>query len=182
LRSNPTNDQTASGSPAPAPSLHRLIERAGRAARLRVRAANGIDDILTAQAGIFRRLLLRRRATACMLGENPLRSVLEVVYMAVSPAMRCRGEGRVYRRMRLAWRGFSALTLAVDSANHPAVSLAAGRFRGDAGAHGDDPGDPSKRLLNRKMGLRRRGFPRTVQKIISRVRSAWRKFFFFAQP
>jgi ribosomal protein S18 acetylase RimI-like enzyme len=93
-----------------------------------------IGDILEGHkgAGIFRphrwRLLIRAgHPVACiLLGENPLRSVVEIVYMGVSPKLRGQNEGsRVLADACFrSWReGFSAVTLAVDSANTPAVSL-----------------------------------------------------------
>lgn len=65
-------------------------------------------------------------AGCILLGENPLRPTLEVVYMAVRPAARGRGLGGVLlqRGLEVAYAAqFEKVTLAVDSMNHPALNL-----------------------------------------------------------
>jgi len=67
-----------------------------------------------------------RPAGCILLGENPLRRVLEVAYMGVHPDHRHHGLGRVLvdEATSLAYReSFEKVTLAVDSANTPALRL-----------------------------------------------------------
>ena len=90
-----------------------------------------IDDVIAGHksSGLFvadRWALLRRDgvAIACvLLVENPLRPTAEVVYTGVHPKYRGLGVGAYAVRYGL-WlggrEGFRAVTLAVDSANHPA--------------------------------------------------------------
>lgn len=66
-------------------------------------------------------------AAGCiLLGENPLRPTLEVVYMAVRPSARGKGLGGMLlqRGLEVAYAAqFEKVTLAVDSMNHPALNL-----------------------------------------------------------
>ncbi len=66
-------------------------------------------------------------AAGCILfGENPLRPVLELTYMGLTPRWRGRGLGRYLLRhgLALAYRpGVESVTVAVDSANTPAIRL-----------------------------------------------------------
>lgn len=65
-------------------------------------------------------------AGCILLGENPLRPQLEIVYMGVHPAMRGRGIGAIllHEGFRLAQvEQFEKVTLAVDAANAPAWAL-----------------------------------------------------------
>jgi len=90
-----------------------------------------IDDVIAGHksSGLFvadRWVLLRRDgvAIACvLLVESPLRPTIEIVYTGVHPEYRGLGVGAYAVRYGL-WLGerggFTAVTLAVDSANHPA--------------------------------------------------------------
>lgn len=93
-----------------------------------------MEDVIAGHkgAGLFdpARWLLavhdRRPAGCILLGENPLRPAAEIVYMAVDPAMRGRGLGRVllnegFRVAHVAH--LEKVTLAVDAANVPAWQL-----------------------------------------------------------
>lgn len=65
-------------------------------------------------------------AGCCLLVQNPLRRALEVAYLGVIPAFRGRGVGRrlVDSALALAQRQqMVAVSLAVDSANFPAIGL-----------------------------------------------------------
>ena len=65
-------------------------------------------------------------AGCILLGENPLRRILEVAYMGVHSAQRRKGLGRllIEEALRLAYHErFEKVTLAVDSKNEPAMRL-----------------------------------------------------------
>lgn len=96
-----------------------------------------IEDIVAGHktAGRFdprRWFLLKREGAAvgCILfGENPVRSALELVYMGVHPRFRGRGIGRYLLTQGLARsqvQDFSAVTVAVDCENAPALALYSG--------------------------------------------------------
>jgi len=77
-----------------------------------------------------RRWLLLRihgEAAGCILfGENPLRPMLELTYMGLTPQWRGRGVGRYLLRHGLALacrQGVESVTVAVDSANAAAIRL-----------------------------------------------------------
>jgi mycothiol synthase len=93
-----------------------------------------VEDIIAGHkaVGLFqphrwRLVRLEDVAAGCiLLGENPLRRVLEVAYMGVHPDHRRRGVGRVLIKeaLRLAYHErFERVTLAVDSKNDPAIRL-----------------------------------------------------------
>jgi len=93
-----------------------------------------IDDVIAGHkaAGRFdpRRWSLLEcdgKPKACiLLSENPLRPVLEVVYMGVHPSIRGKGVGQYvldYGLQLARAEGFGGVTLAVDSGNHPARAL-----------------------------------------------------------
>lgn len=93
-----------------------------------------IEDIIAGHkaVGLFqshrwRLARLKGRAVGCiLLGENPLRRVLEVAYMGVHPDFRSRGIGRALldETVKLAYRErFEKVALAVDAANVPATRL-----------------------------------------------------------
>lgn len=93
-----------------------------------------VDDAIAGHrgAGLFQprwwQVLLRDgQPIACILMvENPLRPVLEVAYMGVSPAARGQGIGTavMQRGLAIAFReGFTGVSLAVDAANPPAQRL-----------------------------------------------------------
>lgn len=72
-------------------------------------------------------LLIEDVPAACiLLSENPLRPVLELVYMGVHPRFRGRGLGRYILDKGLEWASaerFHTVTLAVDARNAPARDL-----------------------------------------------------------
>lgn len=93
-----------------------------------------IEDIIAGHksAGLFqphRWLAINHNgalAGCILLGESPLRSALEVVYMGVHPDARGQGIGKrlVSKCVHLAQsEGFERVTLAVDARNTPAVSI-----------------------------------------------------------
>lgn len=93
-----------------------------------------IEDIITGHksAGIFRpeRWLVyvrEGRPVACiLLGESPLRSALEVVYMGVHPSSRGQGLGSLLLAKALEMahaQGIERVTLAVDARNAPALAI-----------------------------------------------------------
>jgi len=93
-----------------------------------------IEDVIAGHkaAGRFdprRWLLLRvgRISAGCiLLSENPLRTSMEIVYLGVRPEMRKRGVGALllHRGLQLAYAdGLAKVTVAVDSANEPALRL-----------------------------------------------------------
>ncbi len=93
-----------------------------------------IEDTMTSHkaAGRFdptQWLLLREngRAIGCnLLCENPLRPILEIVYMGVHPDARGKGHARRLLRTGLSLAhhaGFTRVTLAVDAGNSPALHL-----------------------------------------------------------
>ncbi|MCG8404754.1 MAG: GNAT family N-acetyltransferase [Phycisphaerales bacterium] len=93
-----------------------------------------IEDVVESHKGAgrfkpHRWLLLRyegRPAACILLTENPIRPVLELVYMGVHPHFRRRSLGRYVLGcgINLACRErFQAVTLAVDSKNRPACRL-----------------------------------------------------------
>jgi len=93
-----------------------------------------INDVIAGHkaAGRFlphRWLLLRYRGrpVGCiLLGENTLRPALELVYMGIHPDWRRTGVGRflLSHGLSMARReGFTAVTLAVDDTNKPALAL-----------------------------------------------------------
>jgi len=93
-----------------------------------------IEDIITGHksAGIFRpdRWLIYMQdgcPVACiLLGESPLRSALEVVYMGVHPSSRGQGLGNLLlaKALEIAHaQGIERVTLAVDARNAPALAI-----------------------------------------------------------
>ncbi len=97
-------------------------------------ALRAIDDVIAGHraAGLFaphrwRLLCVDDQAAGCvLLSQNPLRPVLELVYMGVAPAFRGRGIGRhiLNAGLQIAREdGFASVTLAVDRDNEPAKRL-----------------------------------------------------------